>query len=390
MNGDLIDFSTEGMVGAPVAWMWMVFFALALGLPIALIARRWLRERGNERAARGDLDEVGVLAPGRRVRVAGEVEFARGASKAVRMELTLAGAESRTSEGDVYRHVWAERAREIHAEPFYIRLHDGARVRVEPGEGAPVIVDALDRRGPPPDELAQMGGRAGVVAIDVAVAELTPGERVVATGTLERGRDPEAPSGAYRGGDTGWVLRPPDDAALELMTESSLAAHRESRRVFGGVVWLFVLAALLAQGPFASFVAREVFGAPRVAVVEHTHLEHTRPDRSTPTHYTLARCEDGSCEIDANSGDRFIARGSRIWVHTGPLGTIFGRDNRWQAFWLIGQFLLLVVALTGCAVLLPRKHWWQKRRFVDVGAGRIPRAATREKEAAAVEEREEP
>jgi hypothetical protein len=197
---------------SPTTSLWVFAGMVAVNVLLVCVPLyRWLKNlflaRRAERGARR-LSAGRDLAPGEVV-LKGVVEYARGESLAVRVEIEQVGSEEETRNEDSdsgivtvsYAHDWTESHRKMQVRPFYLRLGEGQRVRIEPPPNVR-LNDRLD------------GMKVVAQSKRIRIAELSPGERIYAIGTLSRGMDtegsPAAANNVYRGvaiGE-GWILRP--------------------------------------------------------------------------------------------------------------------------------------------------------------------------------------
>jgi hypothetical protein len=161
----------------------------------ALVRRRLRRQAARERAAFGA--DPFALRPGV-VAIAGTVETIEGDAPPVSVVL---------EEADHAEKGWIETGRRIEARPFVLRLANGVRVQVEPGE-APELRDALGAVEP----LGERRRRR--------VARLTVGERVFVRGQLDAPVPAEPGDAAYRGTAERAVISTPRRGPLVLSTEA--------------------------------------------------------------------------------------------------------------------------------------------------------------------------
>ncbi|MBI5536785.1 MAG: hypothetical protein HY898_28955 [Deltaproteobacteria bacterium] len=165
-----------------VAVLPIALFGLLALIALVGLLRHWMAARRERR----------ILAPGEALAagaatIEGELELARGAEEAVRVEITQTDVAQKGGR-------WKETSRKTIAKPFYLRLSQGDRVRVEPPDRV-LLIDDLD-------EGVQAAGRKRV-----RTAALVAGEKVRAHGKLVQAVDPEA-DGTYRAAASSWVLRP--------------------------------------------------------------------------------------------------------------------------------------------------------------------------------------
>jgi len=370
----MMEIASSGHVG-PVTSSLLVdgvgtvgFALLALS---ALLAA--LRKKREARAADASFDPNvnTTLALGETV-IHGVVERAEGAATAVRVEVDQDGEESENS--GVWSHKWTERDRRVHVEPFYLRLPKGDRVRVEPREDV-FLVDEMD----------------GLIRVDLKrrtrFAELTPGERVFASGVLSRGLDPEAAAGAgYRSAREGFVLRAPPGGQMLLSSEPLGDRFRERAAFHTRWMLWIVFVAFVFHAFFLAYHARRYFGEVTEATIARCEHYTTKDDDGDDVdHYRIwMDADDGAQISDHVNHETFQklhpgfkvplvrARGMFEGLSTiGPDHTVFG------AAWVVVPVLLGVWFAYRARERTTRP--WYERDVVDTGKGRLSETFDAEK-----------
>lgn len=358
MNGDVLDLATPGSLSTPVT---VLLLALVFLAPGWLLVRQLLgarRARSLARAAGAQArDAEQPLAPGPKV-IHGRVELASGEATAVRVEIDQKGTESEGSGGWSFK--WAEIRRRWTLRPFYVRLDDGKRVRIEPGDKA-FLVDALD----------------GVIVknefLRTRHAELTPGEEVFAAGWLKSGDDPEATALDYRGrSGQGWVMVPPPGGELLLSSEPLQARYARAARAHllaaSVAAAAIVVQSIVAWGTLLRlFTARNV-----VATVLDRRVE--RGDESD-SYAVLVRVDDTPFWVDATpasyQGASAGASTRLTYVPSSPAQSQLGHDASGSIVVpVIGVFMLLPL-LFGVWLTVERSKRWFEKELEDVGSGRL-------------------
>ncbi len=345
-----------------VAW---TYTALVLAAFVVCVARvRSYNKRGAQARAAHDPDdsEQGwsqLLSPGPTI-VAGAVEYAKGEEQAVRVEITQEAEEYENSGS--YSHKWIEKEREVSVRPFYLRLANGLRVRVEATKEL-FLVDDMD----------------GVVFYNTRkrdrIVELVVGEEVTAEGVLHRDHDPEGKGSGYR--DTrGWVLRPAGGGRI------SISSHPLEMRFkrWASFYRKFALLAfvMLAVGHMALSHYHLATWKGRVAtatVKSKRHFTTSCNEGSTCHHYELkTKLPWGAryvAEINRSGWSRLTA-GSKVPVLHVRRGSLQYGARSTVGYWalFIGGTLLVLVAIM---FTMKRRghHAWFEGDVVDKSGGRI-------------------
>lgn len=385
MQADVLTIYPDGYLPpgpALVANIVTLGGALALFLfTLALHRRaRSAKRRADDREERA---KSATLAAGPAL-LHGEVELAEGSELAVRLAITQWGHDSSKVTQDAltrqpvetWSHAWLEHERETIAEPFYLRIGSGERVRVEPG-ASPRLVDGLD-------ETEWLGpGRR------VRIANLQAGEGVFAEGVLARARDPEADvqgAGYRTAAREGWVLRP-GRAPMLLSTKGLGERHQTdaNRHVISIVMATFALGfAAIAVVPWNELRSAEDLQAQ---VVERDTWTTSDGEGHTQTHYrvrvevdderaegTYAMGRVIAEEVDAADYGR-VHEGDHVWVrwlasHPTKSRIARGPVQSTIAFGIIFLGLLSVVARH---VYVWRTPVWYDRKLHERGVGPLPK-----------------
>lgn len=361
----------DGHVDPPLSHVMVGLPELALLLGFVLLVAQALRARRRGRDAEAALDPEAPLRAGETF-VVGTVELAREAPCAVRVRIEQAGTETHTKSG--WTHRWAEYDRETEAHPFYLRHPSGERIRVEPG-AEPLLVDAVDA-------WEQTG-----TLLRTGVAELSPGERCIGEGLLERAPDPERRDGdrGYRDMAQGWVLRPAEGERLHLSTEPLGRRHRLRFRGLLKAAVIGLGIALGAQLFVGTYLARLFVGERIRAEVESKRHYTTRTSRGgTNQHWeVVARWPVSEPQVrgweryagDLDELDWQRAREGRpIWVRHvegSELARGFGAGSSVPLV-LYALFLLAAFVTLGIWGGALRHRRWYEGKLVHTGSGRLP------------------
>jgi len=356
------------------------------GFLVLLVSALKNRRQKRKEAEAADLasQHERPLLPGEAV-VCGIVERAEGAKTAVRVEVDQDGEETESS--GTWYVTWKETNRRVIMEPFYLRLATGERIRVEPTAEV-FLIEKLD----------------GLIRVDltkrIRYAELSPGERVYATGELAKAHDPEGntPVGAYRSPRQGFVLRSPARGTMLLAAEPLGKRFHDRADFYTSSAQLIFLVALLFHGVFFGWHARRYHSQQTEATV--TRLQHKMGTDSEgdPTHdylvfFTLPNGVRLSDEVDSKSfaplkeGDVLPAR----YVY-GPFegSTTLGEGNSVIFLaWLVVPLLFGTWAIYRSREKSTRP--WYEREIVDTGGARLAESLAadkaREERRATAEER---
>jgi hypothetical protein len=346
---------------------------IALGalLVAALILRSIHRRRAalaKRAAAIGDER----LRPGPTV-LAGRIAD-DGEGAAFTVEVEQVGREREQRGG--WAHRWIEQRRTVAARPFYLVRPDGERVRVEPDQQA-LLIAKLDE----PQQLSPTWRRRR--------ATLQPGAEVHVAGELTRGPDPQA--GGYREGGVGWVLVPPSAGRMVLSAEPLDAPHRRRAGHYRNLALAIV--GLLGIGHAAMFLRYDLLRLDgRVVtarVVDETTMQVRGkslwgPGTTITTHYLVHAAFEDQAGVHPLSDE--VSK--QFWLRLkGPSAVRevpFVVSRGWPSVHQVGYepsenglilalFSILVLVFAGlCAVTLrSTRPWYERKRFVESGAGRL-------------------
>lgn len=340
----------------------------------ALVHRsRQLREA---RAADASVDANARLVPGRAI-VCGRVEYAQGALQAVRVNVEQDGDESESS--GVWSHKWTETKRRINVEPFYVRIDTDKRIRVEPTQKV-FLVDAMD----------------GLIRVDltkrVKFAQLTPGERVFASGELVRAQDPEAPTGkgGYRSSPDSLVLRPLPGETMLLSSEPLGARYRARAAFYAKSARNVTIAALVFHVLFGGYHQRRFLGETMLIPVSKLEQYTTKDDEGRETdHYRVrAKLPSGKVVVDEVNFATFtqLAVGDVIPFRVVAEG--FSNSSSIGPNVTAPIYTFLIIPLLGLTWFLYRYHEkksrpWYEREVIDTGSGKLEDTLAKEREASA-------
>lgn len=271
--GIVLDYHPDDHIDPPYSHIWV--WGLT-GLLVYFFIRSVIHQALSNRMAREvdtSIDPNAALTLGTRF-VSGKVEYAQNESIAISVNVEQEGSESKTKNG--WSHKWTEVKRATHARPFYIRRHDGERVRIEPGEN-PLLVDK-------PDKIVKTRKD-----LRTQIAALTPGEDVIVQGELTKGRDPEAGSGGgYREVGQGWVMHPAKGQRMEVSAEKLGDRHRKRAKSFGQTAWAMVWILGFVHLLFVYYDIRFFGGEESCATVERKDIVVTTNSKGQRTsHYTV-------------------------------------------------------------------------------------------------------
>lgn len=344
---------------------------------LAILAAAWcIRELLGARRATAMAERMEMstssLYEGARF-VAGYVELAHGQEAAVHVTILQEGTQTQAKRG--WSHKWTEIQRDVFVTPFYLRMANGDRVRVEP----PVDVMLVDKLDQIESLTATKRQRR---------AELTPNEYAVIEGRLERGADPElqSTSTTYRNAvATGWVMKPDKRRGMSVSTESLSRRHELRAQAFGKVaVWVLLssLGALLVPWPYYTrlVLGRNVYAEYRG---KETYIDMSGKKRRN-AYGVLVSYEDPAYpersyisrnEISHRDFPRLPTTKDRyIWLRYVPgrdWATCLGRGTSVHALSMIASTYLVAVAFFITAGTWRRRRWYENH-LIDVGAGPLP------------------
>ncbi|MDC3958216.1 hypothetical protein [Polyangium jinanense] len=334
----------------------------------ALLARA--RKRAEARAAEASFDGEKQLVVGEAM-VFGKVERAEGSETTVRVEVDQHGEESESS--GVWSHKWTEKSRRVMVAPFYLRLASGERVRVEPRDDV-FLVDEMD----------------GLVRVDLKsrmrYAELTPGERVYASGVLSRAPDPESQPGAgYRSGREGFVLRPPRSGRMLLSSQPLGERFHDRARFHERWAGWILLAAISFHVIFLGYHVRRWAGTDTTATISKLDHYVTKGDDTVTHHYRVWLTPRDGVSVDDEVEPEDFA-----WMHEGQIVPVRLVEGPFASTTTIGGHLTVhdlawsVVPLLIGAWLIYRfreraTRPWYEREVVDSGSGKLEETFEAEK-----------
>jgi hypothetical protein len=351
-------------------------YVLVLGLDtIAILAVAWcVREVLEARRAAAQAKRIEQstlpLFEGARF-VAGNVELADGSNVAIRVTIDQQGAEHTSKNNRT--HSWIEIERQIEAQPFYVRMADGERVRVEPPIDV-MLVDKLDQM----EWLATNWRRRR--------AELTPGERAVIEGRLERGVDPELQgvNSTYRTtASTGWIMKPTKRRGMYVSAENLSRRHELRARAFMKTAIIVAFINIVGMSVHLQYRTRLLLGQNVVANYGGKSYYQTRNSKGhVVNHYSaiasyMERPEHVySTRIDVDHDDfqRLPEKSGRIWLRYVPgkewatalgLGSSVNGPLTFTSVFLFGFGIYLVIRTQ-------RHRRWYEGQVVDQGQGPLP------------------
>ncbi len=336
---------------------------------------RRVREMRDAKAAELSADADVEWKPGPAV-LFGEVEYAQGATGAVRVDVDQEGSESESS--GVWSHSWTEKNRRVHVEPFYLKVFPDKRIRVEPTRDV-YLVDEMD----------------GKIRVDLKnrtrFAQLTPGESVYAVGELVRAHDPEAAgaSSGYRSSRDVFVLRPRANESMLLSSEPLGKRYRARASFYSSSLAWFVVAFTAFHLAMINYHLRQFSGETILTTI--TKLDHytTKDDDGDDVHHyrVVAKAPSGkdiSDHIDAMDFFR-LQEGGEVpfrWVPGGPSASTIGPDVT-VSFLAMGVLpLLWVVWAAFRGVERDRKPWYE-RKVNDSDSGKLEESLMKDRGEAA-------
>jgi hypothetical protein len=355
-------------------WVFLVVGVVAFG---GAALRELVRYRALRRVA-----HALTHAEGGDVILEGTVVFARGETKAMRLEIFQHGLETRNKQGPVCR--WTEVGRVQDARPFYVLTQSGSRVRVEPSP-ATRLADELAMspdatvlspgRFPKTDQLrpldAPSAGRRGV-------AELSPGEAIWVRGRMCAGLDPESEV-AYRGANAtaSRVLRCVPESPLVVSTvpleEGILAQGKVHARGASGYVVLLALFCGLVAGP----VVDRAFGTRETAKVDVCFVTRGSKGGFAGYHVEAHLHDQGPSGTVKDSLEREVPIGSEVPVLRGRYSEQMGEHATVHSFWIFGTLVALALMLLAQRAALARATpWYLRESLVSVEAGTLAATAT--------------
>jgi hypothetical protein len=338
-----------GIIGLAVVWLYAT--------------RRQKQEEKRGRIADAAAEERRQIAAGPII-LHGRVEYAQGASEAVRVDIEQEGTEAENS--GVWSHKWTEKNRRVHVHPFYLRLDSGERIRIEPTSQV-LLVDTMD----------------GLIRVDltkrVKFAQLTPGEWVYAAGELVQARDPEAngQGGGYRSAPETLVLRPRRGEPM-LLSSEPLGDRYRKRAEFhaSNARWIFGIA-LALQVIFCAFQVRCFLGKTEMLPITRLERYITTSDGDDVTRYRVhVQTRSGDQISDHVNAATFVQLKDGDYVPFRVVPGIFSRVSTIGEEITVTWYALLFSVVLGMAVFGYRKAEreagdWYEREVVDSEKGRL-------------------
>ena len=322
-----------------------------------------LRHGRRARRAKDSYQGEAPLKPGPAI-LYGAVEYAAGQGRAVRVEADQYGEEHENSGS--WTTKWSERDRRVMVAPFYLRLANKQRVRVEPTEEV-FLVDDMD----------------GVIRVDltsrIRVAELIPGEMTYAVGQLESGTDPEAEDSAYRGGGRRLLLRARPGRPLYLSTRPLGDSLSRKARFDGLSAAIILLAGIVLQLIWTGFHARLWVGQTMEREVSGLHhFTTTDSDGDTYNHWRVTvAAEPGQAPLyeDVSVRDYLrLSKGMKVpWrvVPGLPDLSAIGTGATVSAMSLMTLVFLIPAMAIFYLVRRGLRPWYEKDEIVDAESGRL-------------------
>ncbi len=273
-----------------------------------------------------------------------------------------------------WSHQWAETEREVTVRPFYLRRDDGQRVRIEP-DLAVALHDALSRT------------LRVATSVRTRTAELTVGERVHIAGTVF-GVGRSIGGGAYRETMTEPVMRAPRTGRMVVSTEPPGDTEASRTRFHFGWAAGLLTALMASVALMLSFDAIVVDGRTVIATPTHTRFWETwvQPKNGrgywSPHWAVRASAPWGEGRTISVEDDC----SERVWscASAGECDVPFVVAEHAPGYQLIGTAPsvnsgLLVLCMIGASILglgywasaMQTRPWYQKRKVVEGGGGRL-------------------
>lgn len=265
------------------------FGVVVFALMFFYVWRRRAHELRDARAADISAEADVEWKPGPVV-LFGAVEYAQGASAAVRVDVDQEGSESENS--GVWSHSWTESNRRVHIEPFYLKVFPDKRIRVEPTRDV-YLVDEMD----------------GMIRVDLKsrtrFAQLTPDEHIYAVGELVRAHDPEAPgaSGGYRSSKDAFVLRPRGRESMLLSSEPLGKRYRARAEFYASSMGWFAGVCIVFHLTMMNYHLRQLSGETITATISKLdHYTTTDDEGDTTDHYRVIAKVPSGQEVSDHVG----------------------------------------------------------------------------------------
>lgn len=341
---------------------------------IIYVARRRRREVRDAKAAEASTEADVEWKPGPVV-LFGEVEYAQGATAAVRVDVDQEGSEHENS--GVWSHRWTEKNRRVHVEPFYLKVFPDKRIRVEPTRDV-YLVDEMD----------------GKIRVDLKnrtrFAQLTPGEQVFAVGELVRAHDPEGAgaSSGYRSSRDAFVLRPRAGESMLLSSEPLGKRYRARASFYSSSLAWFAAAFTVFHLVMINYHLRQFTGETILTTI--TKLDHytTKDDDGGDVdHYRVfLKAPSGKDINDHVDMLPFMAlkEGQTVqvrWVRDSSASTI-GPDVT-VSFFALGVIPLLWVVWSAFRSVEGDRKPWYESKVNDSDDGKLEESLARDRREAA-------
>jgi hypothetical protein len=329
----------------------LVAASIMLALPVYFFLCATLRSLRNARLARVP-DEARVDGASGEGVYEGKVARAEDAAVAMRVEIDQTGTESETSGSYSWR--WTETDRRVHFAPFYLVRNDGARLRVEPTEGA-YLVDDLDRKIRVKDDFR------------TKVAELVEGEHVWIAGSLSDGPDPESREGrGYRGAGMGKILRAPRSRPLLISSEPLGARYAQRSRFHARFAAALLLVLTACAAMVAPFADRTLGTSYRGAV---THVVELHDEDGHPSGYDTD--VEGAFPKVTSTLKTENAEGAVADVRVGRFSSQIGARATLHFFYPPLAFFLVAIAAIAYRIRAGQTLPWYRRKLVESGSGKL-------------------
>lgn len=349
----MIDAYASGALSPTFAAFVISALSVVLATAAVLGFVRAHRRRALARRAAMDVAGTRPLVDGETV-LTGIVEHAPGAEVAVRVEVVQAGSESEGSGG--WSHRWVETDRRITVRPFYLRLDDGQRVRVEPPRDVDVA-DALD----------------GKVLIDrhqrVLVAELVPGERIHARGSLDRSGDPIPSPTSYRELDRDWALGPAHGRML-LSSEPLGDGLRQRAAFHRRAAWTASIAFVVLQATLVPYYARLAGDVVPVKLLAADYYVTRDSDGNDEVHYVW-QLDAGKVEVGERAYHE-VPTGARVATRRGGGSWQLGSGSTIRTLHAAIATGLVILLLVLEYQMRRATRPWFRRKVEDSGSGKLP------------------
>lgn len=343
---------------------------LLLGGKVVFAVQRSRRaaQRSRDHAA---LEAGAALAPLRlgACVLEGEVAYADGADRAMRIDFQQVGTESESSGS--WSHAWTETHRKLTVQPFYLVRSDGARLRVEPTLEQSQLYDELEAKILVPVQHAPAGA-----PVRIRYATLVPGERVWITGRLEHGVDPEqagvAAASGYResASPTSWIVR----GHPLIVSSVSLASHfaaRARQHLVHAVVLLACLSAPVAMlARYLDRVAGVTVTVPVDGVANETNDDDRVVGYRARATYRGDRLESDTLDVPPELGSQMEFRVGAFSHNAGRTARFTADEIGLCAAIAIGAVVLGCILHALSARTLP---WYRSERVkvTESGSGKL-------------------